>query len=279
MDPQSPGLTDLTDHFDWNAKKLAIVGNLREILGLAGSAFDSVLEAATQVRRKYSAEVVVAKCGPRGAVVVDDNGPSLVEPHPTEEVWPIGSGDVFSAIFAWNWAEQGEEPLESARRASLGTATWCSRGPLQVVTKRGGVIAPKSNKKKNADLRDIRIYLAGPYFNYGERWLVDLMREGLRGLGVEVFSPFHEVGEGPPNKVAPADIQGLERCSAVLALLDGMDAGTLFEVGYAKARNIPVVGLAEQPDNPDLCMLQGTGVPIYPNLAQAAYHAVWSSLQ
>ena len=278
IDPQSPGLTDLKEHIDWSAERLAIVGNHREILGLAGSGCGSVLEAAKQVRGKYSADIVVAKCGPRGAVLVDDSGSSLIDPYPTKEVWPIGSGDVFSALFAWYWGEQGEDPCEAARRASMGTATWCSRGALQVVTNHGVLISPRSDKIQST-LRDIRIYLAGPFFNHGERWLVEVVREGLRDLGVDVFSPLHDVGIGPPTEVAPADLQGLENCNAVLALLDGVDSGTLFEVGYAKARDIPVVGLAELPENPDLTMLLGTGVPVYPNLAQVVYHAVWSSMR
>lgn len=278
IDPQSPGLIDLGGHIDWSADRLAIVGNHREILGLAGSASGSVPEAAEQVRGKYSAEIVIAKCGPRGAVLVDDSGCSLIDPYSTEGVSPIGSGDVFSALFAWYWAEHGKPPLEAARLASMGTATWCSKGALQVVRQSGDVISPQSEKKQ-ATLQDIHIYLAGPFFNYGERWLVNLVREGLRDLGVDVFSPFHDVGMGSPSEVAPADIQGLENCSAVFALLDGVDSGTLFEVGYAKARGIPVVGFAEQPEDLDLTMLLGTGVPVYSNLAQAAYHAVWSSFK
>ena len=278
IDPQNPSLTDLSEHIDWSAERLAIVGNHREILGLTGSTSGSVLEAAKQVRSKYSAEIVIAKCGPRGAVLVNDSGASLVDPYPTEKVWPIGSGDVFSALFAWYWGEQGDDPLDAARRASLGTATWCSKGALQVVTKSGNVVSPQVDNIE-ATLRDVRIYLAGPFFNYGERWLVDLVRACLTDLGVEVFSPLHDVGMGLPSQVAPADIQGLEKCNGVLALLDGVDSGTLFEVGYAKAINIPVVGFAEQPENPDLTMLLGTGVPVYPSLAQAAYHAIWSSLQ
>ena len=271
-------LADLGEHFDWCAKRLAIVGNHREIHGLAGPAFERIEEAAKEVRGKYSAEIVVAKCGPRGAVLVDDTGVHLVDPYPTQEVWPIGSGDVFSAVFAWYWAEQGELPLEAARRASMGTATWCSKGALQVVKKDGEVIRPQSDGFQ-ATLRDARIYLAGPFFNYGERWLIDLVRESLADLGVGVFSPIHDVGIGLPTEVAPADIRGLEECDAVLALLDGLDSGTLFEVGFARAKDIPVVGFAEQATSPDLTMLLGTGVPVYSTLAQATYHAVWSSLR
>ena len=278
IDPQSPGLTELTKHIKWSAERLAIVGNQREILGLASSGSIPIQVAAEQVRNKYSAEIVIAKCGPRGAILVDDSGCSLVDPYPTKEVWPIGSGDVFSALFAWYWAEHGKDPLEASRLASLGTATWCSRGALQVVRKNGDIILPQSQKRQ-ATLQDVRIYLAGPFFNYGERWLVDLVREGLRDLGAEVFSPFHDVGIGSPSEVAPADIKGLENCNAVFALLDGVDSGTLFEVGYAKAKGIPVVGFAERPENPDLTMLLGTDVPVYSDLAQATYHAVWDSIQ
>ena len=278
IDPQTPNLTDLREHFNWNAERLAIVGNQREILGLAGATSGSVAEATERVRELYSAELVIAKCGPRGAVLVDASGLSLINPYPTEVVWPIGSGDVFSALFAWYWGEQEEEPIEAARQASMGTATWCSRGAQQVVTERGEIIPPQSANEQ-VTLRDIRIYLAGPFFNYGERWLVNLVRDSLINLGIAVFSPLHDVGLGPPDKVAPADIRGLEDCDAVLALLDGVDSGTLFEVGYAKAKNIPVVGFAEQPRNPNLTMLLGTEVPVYSDLAQAVYHAVWSCLR
>ncbi len=278
IDPQSPGLEDLEGHFEWSAERLAIVGNHREILGLCESPSRPVAEAAEQVRSKYSAEIVIAKCGPLGAFLVDDSGTSFIEPYPTVEVWPIGSGDVYSALFAWYWAERGEDPLYSAQQASKGTATWCSRGPLQVVTKRGDVVLPKSDVEC-AWGRDVKIYLAGPFFSYGERWLVDQVRDCLKDLGVEVFSPLHDVGKGEPSKVAPADLRGLEECSAVLALLDGEDPGTLFEVGYAKAKNIPVVGLTERPESTDFTMLIGTDIPIYSSLAQAAYNAVWAGLR
>lgn len=277
IDPQSPNTTDLREHFNWNAEKLAIVGNQREIIGLAGSTSGSVAEATERVRELYSAELVIAKCGPSGAVLVDGSGMSLIKPYPTEVVWPIGSGDVFSALFAWYWGEQEEEPTEAARQASMGTATWCSSGAQQVVTELGEVIPPQSVNGQ-VTLREVRIYLAGPFFNYGERWLVNLVRNSLMDLGIEVFSPLHDVGIGPPDKVAPADIRGLENCDAVLALLDGVDSGTLFEVGYAKAKNIPVVGFAEQSKNPNLTMLLGTEVPVYSDLAQAVYQAAWSAL-
>ena len=278
IDPQSPGLTDLEQHVAWSSERLAIVGNQSEILGLAGPPPVPIAEAAERVRVKYAAEVVVAKCGPRGAVVVDHLGSSPIPPYPTEDVWPIGSGDIFSALFAWAWADQKKDARESANLASMGTASWCSRGAHQVVTPGGEVIRPRAAARDVHLHDDVRVYLAGPYFNHGERWLVDLMRDGLMDLGAQVFSPFHEVGFGAPEEVAPADLRGLHECNSVLALLDGVDTGTVFEVGYARANDIPVVGFAAQPASSDLTMLIGTDVPIFSGLAQAAYHAMWAGL-
>jgi len=59
------------------------------------------------------------------------------------------------------------------------------------------------------------------------------------GNGLRVFSPYHDVGIGIGKDVAPKDIEALKRSRAVLAIIDGVDTGTIFEVGYARAlRNL-----------------------------------------
>jgi nucleoside 2-deoxyribosyltransferase len=85
------------------------------------------------------------------------------------------------------------------------------------------------------------------------------------------------VGGGGPE-VAAKDIEGLERSSAVLALLDGADAGTMFEAGYATARGIPVVGYAERRDTEGWKMLGGTGAEIHTDLSTAAYRTIWYAM-
>src|SRR5262249_10308855 len=89
------------------------------------------------------------------------------------------------------------------------------------------------------------IYLAAPFFNTAQQWLVDEVRDALLELGLRVFSPIHDVGLGEPNEVAPANLTALDRSALLFALLDDIDAGTIFEVGYARAKSIPVVGVAE----------------------------------
>jgi nucleoside 2-deoxyribosyltransferase len=119
------------------------------------------------------------------------------------------------------------------------------------------------------------IYLAGPFFTTAQQWLVDEARYALSELGAKVFSPIHEIGEGPPSEVGPADIFALEHCHLVFALVDGIDAGTLFEIGYARARDIPVVCLAESVDAKSLTMLLGSGCEVFNDFATSIYAACW----
>jgi nucleoside 2-deoxyribosyltransferase len=81
----------------------------------------------------------------------------------------------------------------------------------------------------------------------------------------------------PADKIAREDLAGLEKCTAVLAVLDGNDPGTIFEIGYARKAGIPVVILAESSKNSDLTMLTGSDCLTTDDLSTAVYHAVWSA--
>ena len=55
-------------------------------------------------------------------------------------------------------------------------------------------------------LPESSIYLAGPFFNVSQQWAVDEARAALLDMGFKVFSPIHDVGEGPAHEVAQADL-------------------------------------------------------------------------
>jgi nucleoside 2-deoxyribosyltransferase len=61
----------------------------------------------------------------------------------------------------------------------------------------------------------------------------------------------------------------------VLAILNGADVGTVFEVGYAVCRGLPVVVLAQNMRAEDLKMVDGSGCTIVEDLVSAIYHVVW----
>ena len=61
----------------------------------------------------------------------------------------------------------------------------------------------------------------------------------------------------------------------MFALLNGVDAGTLFEVGYARALGKPVYALAQSVRSEDLKMLEGSGCLIFSDFVTAVHHAAW----
>lgn len=267
-DPQSAFQPEPFEQNGSRAARLAIVANRGEMLALGGCA-DPISAARTLLTRNV--EVVIVKSGVHGAVVVEAEKQTRVPPYRTEQVWTIGSGDVFAAIFAAHWGVHGATAVESARQASRAVAEYARSMALPV---------PSASTLAAATLPEAtaaggQVYLAGPFFTLGQRWLVDEARRCLLELGMEVFSPVHDVGHGSAEEVAPADLAQLHKSDAVFAILDGTDSGTLFEVGYARAHNKPVYALAQTVSEEDLKMVKGSGCFIYDDFVTAVHHIAW----
>lgn len=254
------------------ANRLAVVLNEWEAELAAGVGGEA---AGSAVLEREQAEVVIIKMGPRGAMVhrVGER-PVLVPPYRAERVFKIGSGDVFSAAFAYYWAERGLDPVSAADAASRSAAHYVA-GP--------GLPLPDVDQLKVGPAmiardRPRKVYLAGPFFTLAQRWLVEETLDCLQRLDLEVFSPLHEVGAGGEAlSIAPADLAGLGECGVVLALLDGIDLGTVFETGHATASGKRVVGLAERVEAYQLTILEGTGAQIASDFTTALYMAAWAA--
>jgi len=251
------------------AERLAIVANRGELCSM-GKARDPIDAAVAAVAD--GAEVVVVKSGSEGAVVVTASGQTVIPARLSSHVFPIGSGDVFAAAFTVGWAIDGMKPVDAAEFASYAVADYVETMSLPISPalrhtrpSRAPVIAKRG-----------RVYLAGPFFSMGQRWLVEEARAGLQQLGMDVFSPFHDIGPGPAEDVAPADLEALDGCDSVLALLDGLDSGTLFEVGYARAKGIPVYGFAQITPEEDLKMVQGSGCRVFDDFVTCLHHCAWA---
>lgn len=94
------------------------------------------------------------------------------------------------------------------------------------------------------------IYLAAPLFTAAEMAFNAGLAQRLRAAGRTVLVPqdFCAPYAGPPPDFAGihrACLEHLASASLVVAVLDGADpdSGTCFEVGWACARGIPVIGL------------------------------------
>lgn len=276
LDPQRP--RDLTgiSRAGIDAEHLALVCNRAEVRAIGG--MDSLVDAARAAGASVQADVVVVKRGAIGCTVLSGDHVVHVGPHPTETVWPIGSGDVFAAGFAYAWGN-GADPVEAARIGSAAAAWWCgTRTPTVPLSLLNGEAAEGQMLPGPIDLvENPTVYLAGPFFCLGERWLVETARDALRGLGANVFSPLHDVGPGG-DEVAARDLDGLKTAGAVLALIDGFDAGTIYECGWARKAGLPVVAHGADATSEGAKMLVGDGTEIHADFTSAVYRSVWAAM-
>lgn len=239
-------------------------------------------EIASALLDDPATSVAIVKCGPQGALVRTANSTDWVYPFPTTRVYKVGSGDIFSAAFAQAWMIENLPPVEAAWFASRMVAAYVDSGQDRFDDEQVGNFRAEArfaHRKVGSGgariIPDQPIYLAGPFFHTSQQWVIDEVRGALTDMGFKVFSPIHDVGEGPPEEVAKKDLEGLEKCAVVLALLDGLDAGTLFEIGYAVAKGIPVVVVAESVPEVALTMLLGTNCYVTDDLTSGVYAACW----
>lgn len=252
-----------------SAKRLAVVLNRLEMRSITGE--EDPRAGADWLFRNDGAEVVVLKMGALGARVITPDGAWEIPLYRSERVWKLGSGDVFSATFAAMWALEDMAPDDAADIASRATAWYCGHRALPTPDSATLATMPFEQVRPGTG----RIYLAAPFFDLGQRWLVEESRRALLQAGAQVFSPIHEVGPGAAEVVAPADLAGIEDCDVLLAIVNGMDPGTVFEAGYAIRKGIPVVALAENSREEDLKMFVGSGATVTNDFATAIYQAVW----
>ena len=271
-DPQSPGDPVAYGQNGSTAQSLAIVLNTAEVLAYGNNSDESV--AVKQIVKIDGADVVLVKDGIRGCRVYESDGfIGSVPPYRSDRVYKIGTGDIFSAAFTYHWAVKGKSPLDAADAASRCTARYCETRLSSVrLDERTRELIPVVENNPGM------VYLAGPFFTISDLWLVEETYWALRTLGVNVFSPYHEVGLGEPSEVVQPDLEGLRSCTAVLAIIDGCDPGTNFEIGYAVQLGIPVVVLSQNSRKSDETMILGSpNCFITDDYATAVYHAAWES--
>ena len=270
-DPQSPVSPKSFKETNSEAEELAVVINLKEAQKIAKK------ETVEEIRHYFfeveNVSVLVIKMGPKGAMVYTANEQTVIPVYRTGSVWPIGSGDVFAAIFAYHWMEGNRSPVEAAKKASFSTAIYCNSRSFRFE------YAGYQEDIKPIEIPEFptgQIYLAGPFFTFAQRWLINEVLNNLGHLGMKVFSPLHEVGLGEPGSdVAKKDLAGLDNCKIVFAVLDGLDSGTLVEIGHALKMGIPVIAYVENESKEDLTMLIGTNCIIEKDLTTALYKCLW----
>jgi hypothetical protein len=238
------------------AESLSLVMNEAEVRALARQ--DDLQEAARAALLQEGAEVLVVKRGIRGAVVfAASGGVDEIPAYKSEEVFKIGTGDVFSAHFAYWWGEGARSPAEAADRASRAVAAYAETRALPPPPDRGR--EPHRLLRKTG-----QVLLLGQADTLGSRYVLEEAQFALRELGVEVTSPALESrGTASPHSF-----------NAVLAIAEAMP--TLDEAELAKlAAGRPVVIFRERP------AARARSVGAWKEVSDfttALYEAAWSAL-
>lgn len=95
---------------------------------------------------------------------------------------------------------------------------------------------------------DINIYIAAPDFDYVDRRPIDAIADALRYHNFKPRLPIREHGQMGENadetlrqSLCDADMQLIDECQLMIAILLYNDPGTLIEVGIAVERDMPII--------------------------------------
>jgi hypothetical protein len=270
-DPQSPNAPLSFIESGSKARRLAFIANAGEIELLTGHSVD---DGARQLVQSEGAEIVVAKCGLTGARVFDKDGfLGAVPAYQTANVFTVGSGDMFVAAFALAWGKEAMAPLDAAEYASRSVASYVENEARELRP----IAETLQAARAPVTLAGGNVYLAGPFRELGQRVMINEARKALLGLGMEVFSPVHDIGHGPADAVVQKDLQAIRDCDVVLAIINGSSPGTLFEVGYAVALEKPVFCVAQNMRSNDTKLPKGAGCAVHEDLISALHLLAWRS--
>ncbi len=96
-----------------------------------------------------------------------------------------------------------------------------------------------------------KVYIAGKLWDIKDRSKVEEIDKICKDLGMETFLPHRDAGiydEGmDPLPIFKKDRDMIDWCDFMVALLDwqGISSGTAWELGYAHAKNKPIIGIVE----------------------------------
>lgn len=96
------------------------------------------------------------------------------------------------------------------------------------------------------------VYVAGPLFTPSQRRRLEEIDDLCRKCGHSTYLPHRDGGvfdrgEADPTVFFDADKEAIDDSDLLLAMLNGppFDSGTVWEVGYAYARGVPIIGIIE----------------------------------
>lgn len=253
-----------------SAKELVYIVNKNEAISIASS--DNIDNIKSYFFNNEKATAFIIKDGPFGATLYFPDRELKIQSYITDNVFKIGSGDIFTSSFGYYWMFKNLSIEESALNASKSTAIFCDKKAYIDVTD-----FKEFNYKEyiNKKLYDKQVYLASPFFGLSELILIDKIRSAFQSFGIKVFSPFHDVGIGNGEGISEKDIEGINNSDIIFCIFDNLDSGTLIESGYSMAKEKKIIGYHRTCEDEKLLMLKGSKIEFYNHLTTAIYKTIW----
>jgi nucleoside 2-deoxyribosyltransferase len=97
----------------------------------------------------------------------------------------------------------------------------------------------------------MKVYIAGKLWEESDRAKLEKIDKICKELNLDTYLPHRDMGvytdKDDPKKFFKRDKEEIDICNFMIALIDwqGISSGTAWEIGYAHAKNIPVIGLVE----------------------------------
>lgn len=237
------------------ARELALVLNELEARQISG--IDDLDLAAQSLILAQGASVVVIKQGARGASIHEASGKvSMVPAYRSSRVFKIGTGDVFSAIFAVYWARGLLPPKMAADLASRAVSFYCDTRAFEFDESILMLRQPVSSRAGS------KIRLEGNVRSLGQRYTMEEARFALRELGVEVICP----------QIDPKQIE--QNADATLVINDELSSEALVRIAEDGARSSPIISLNERASAPAFPL---AATETTDDFATSIYLATWAA--
>lgn len=262
-DPQTSSSPQTFGANGSHADELAIVLNVLELKLISGE--DDLELGADRIMQEQNASVIIVKAGPQGATVFERGAEHTQVPaYRSSSVFKIGSGDVFSAIFSFYWAEAKMSAYDAADLASRSVAIYCSTRQLPVP------IESTSDLEAIGTSPPGLISLEGEVNTIGGRYVLEEARFRLRELGATVISY-------TLDGIADRD-DILQEPTTILIIATLLTPNLLAKGQRAHNEGLSVVVLAENEIDPALAALAGPKFTITDDFASALYFAYWAAI-
>ena len=244
------------------ADELAIVLNVLELRLISGE--DDLRLAAKRIMQEQNVSVIIVKAGAQGAIVFERGVEETHIPaYRSSSVFKIGSGDVFSAIFSFYWAEAKMSAYYAADLASRSVAKYCSTRQLPVPT------ASMSDLVAIGTSPPGLISVEGEVNTIGGRYVLEEARFRLRELGATVIN--YAVDGIDDDAI-------LEEPTTILIIATELTPNLLARGQHAHNEGLPVVVLAEKKVDPAFAALAGPNFTITDDFVSALYFAYWAAI-